>query len=86
MAGWFLPSGGFLTLQVSPPIPHQHLLQRALQNLSSVQSYYCCDTEGSRSNDYVKRWLVLVKWKRIVTEDFSGLWEPLRVKCKYSTG
>lgn len=86
MAGWFLPSGGFLTLQVSPPIPHQYLLQCALQNLSSVQSYYCCDTEGSRSNDYVKHWLVLVKWKRIVTEDFSGLWEPLRVKCKYSTG
>ena len=36
MAGWFLPSGGFLTLQMSPPIPHQHLLQHALQNLSSV--------------------------------------------------
>lgn len=73
MAGWFLPSGGFLTLQMSPPIPHQHLLQRALQNLPSVQSYYCCDTEGSRSNDYAKCWLVLVKRKRIVTQDFSGL-------------
>lgn len=36
MAGWFLPSGGFLTLQMSPPTPHQHLLQHALQNLSSV--------------------------------------------------
>lgn len=86
MAGWSLPSGGFLTLQMSPPIPHQHLLQRALQNLSSLQSYYCCDTEGSRSNDYVKCWLVSVKWKRIVTQDSSGLWEPLRVKCNYSTG
>ena len=73
LAGWLLPSGGFLTLQMSPRIPRQHLLQRALQNLPSVQSYHCCDTEGSGSNDYAKCWLVLVKRKRSVTQDFSGL-------------